>query len=223
MAIALSFILTTRYFEIDSYNWWYVMLFPGMISLLCTLVVVKDKKMKNMAVLSLPVDLKKIWMAKVLVCVCMIVIASMIHLFGSVFIGNILEIGKLGRIPMINAVFASIVLIITLLWQIPLCMFLGSKIGMFATVLINIVCCILGVLLAVYDTLWMIPYAVPSRLMIPIIKVLPNGLPAIQGNQAFTPELLWDSVILPGIIIIVSLFVILAFFTAKWYENQEAR
>ncbi|UZQ50981.1 lantibiotic immunity ABC transporter MutE/EpiE family permease subunit [Clostridium kluyveri] len=224
LPIALSFVLTTRYFEIDSYNWWYVMLFPGMISLLCTLVVVKDKKMKNTAVLSLPVDLKKIWMAKVLACVCMIVVASMIHLFGSVFIGNVLGIGKFGSIPMINAVFASIVLIITFLWQIPLCMFLASKIGMFSTVLINIVCCfILGVMTAVSDTLWMIPYAVPSRLMIPIIKVLPNGLRAIQESETFRTELLSDSVILPGIIITVSLFVILTFATANWYKKQEAK
>ncbi|WP_333887092.1 lantibiotic immunity ABC transporter MutE/EpiE family permease subunit [Clostridium sp.] len=224
LAIALSFVLTTAYFEIDSYNWWYTMLLPGMISLLSTLVAAKDKKMKNMAVLSLPLDLKKVWRAKILVCVCMISFAVIIHLIGSVFIGSILGIGKLGTIQAMNAVLASIALIMTFLWQVPLCMFLGNKIGMFPTVLINIVSClILGVLLAVHDVFWMVPYAVPSRLMIPIIKVLPNGLPAVQGNQTFTPELLSGDVILPGIIITVILFAILAFFTAKWYEKQEAK
>lgn len=220
----LSFMLTSQYFEIDSYNWWYVMLLPGMISILCTSVAAKDKKMKNMAVLSLPVNLRKVWVAKILVCVCMTTFAVMIHLFGCIFIGNILGIGKPGAISIINAVFASIVLIITFLWQVPLCMFLGSKIRMFSTVLINLVgYLILGVLLAIYNTLWMVPYAVPSRLMIPIIKVLPNGLRAVQESQTFRPELLSYSVILPGIIITAVLFVMFSFFTAKWYENQEAR
>lgn len=224
IAIALSFVLTTRYFAIDSYNWWYTMLLPGMISILCTSVAAKDKKMKNMAVLSMPLELKKVWMAKILVCVCMVSFAVIVHLIGSVLIGSVFGIGKLGTIQAVNAVIASMVLIMTFLWQIPLCMFLGSKIGMFATVLINIVCCfILGVLLAVYDIFWMVPYAVPSRLMVPIIKVLPNGLLAIPESQTFRPELLSHGVILPGIIITVILFIILSFFTANWYEKQEAR
>jgi len=224
IAIALSFILTTRYFAIDSYNWWYTMLFPGTISILCTSVASKDKKMKNMAVLSMPLDLKKVWIAKILVCVCMISFAVIVQLIGTVFIGNVLGIGKLGAIQAVNAVFASIILIITFLWEIPLCMFLGSKIGMFATVLINIISSfILGVLLAINDVLWMIPYAVPSRLMIPIIKVLPNGLRAIPESQTFKPELLSNSVIIPGIIITLILFVILSLLTARWYRSQEAR
>ncbi|WP_368487777.1 lantibiotic immunity ABC transporter MutE/EpiE family permease subunit [Clostridium sp. BJN0013] len=223
-AIILSLILTPHYFEIDSYNWWYVMILPGMVSLLCTLIAVKDNKMKNMAVLSLPVDLKKVWISKILVCSLMIIFASIIHLFGCLFIGNILHFGKLGMIPAASVVLGSLVLIITFLWQIPFCLFLGSKIGIFPTILINIIAYfMLGVIFAVEDVLWIIPYAVPSRLMCPIIKVLPNGLPAVSGNQTFRPELLSDSVILPGIMITVVLFLTLTVLTAKWYERQEAK
>ncbi len=223
-AILFPLGLTPSYFQIDAYNWWYSILLPGMVSLLCTLVAVKDKKMKNMAVLSLPVDLKKVWISKILVCIMMIAFASIIHLLGSVVIGNVLRFEKLGIIPPASAVLGSLVLIITFLWQIPLCLFLGSKIGMFPTILINIIAYfILGIILAVKDVLWIIPYAVPSRLMCPIIRVLPNGLPAVPGNQTFRPELLSGGVILPGIIITVVLFVILTILTAKWYEGQEAR
>lgn len=223
-AILFPLGLTPAYFEIDSYNWWYSMLLPGMVSLLCTLAAVKDKKMKNMAVLSLPIDLKKVWISKVLVCMLMIAFASIIHLIGSVIIGDVLHFGKLGIIPITNAVLGSLVLIVTFLWQIPLCLFLGSKIGMFPTILINIITyLILGIILAIKDVMWIIPYAVPSRLMCPIIKVLPNGLPAVQGSTTFRSELLSSSVILPGIIITLVLFAILTILTAKWYEGQEAK
>lgn len=223
-AILFPLGMMPAYFEVNAYNWWYSMLLPGMISLLCTLVAVKDKKMKNMAVLSLPVNLKKVWISKILVCVFMITFASLIHLFGCILIGNVFHLGKLGVIPTASAVLGSLVLIITFLWQIPLCLFLGSKIGMFSTILINIVAyLILGVILAVKDVLWIIPYAVPARLMCPIIKVLPNGLPAVQGFPTFRSELLSHSVILPGIIITVFLFAILTVLTAKWYVGQEAK
>lgn len=51
--------LSRAYFHQNVYNWWYVMILPGMISVVCTLVAGQDGKMKNMAVMSLPVDLKK--------------------------------------------------------------------------------------------------------------------------------------------------------------------
>jgi ABC-2 type transport system permease protein len=223
-AILFALLLMPAYFEVNSYNWWYVSIFPGMISLGCALVAVKDKKMKNMAVLSLPIDLKKVWMSKIFVCTVMIAFASLIHLVGNIIIGNVFGIGQWGKAGILNVMLASLILIITFLWQIPLCLFLTSKIGMFPTILINIgAYAILGIVLAVNKVLWIIPYAIPSRLMCPILKVLPNGLPAVPGVETFTPELLSGSVILPGIIITVGLFVILTFVTARWYEGQEAK
>lgn len=222
-AIIFPLIMMPAYFEINSYNWWYASILPGTITLGCALIAVKDKKMKNMAVLSMPIDLKKVWIAKILVCVVMIALASLIHLFGNVIIGNTLGIGQWGKASILNVILASTILIITFLWQVPLCLFLTSKIGLFPTILINIVAyAILGVVLAVKKTFWLMPYAIPARLMCPILKALPNGLPAVQGSPTFTPELLSSSVILPGIIITVVLFVILTFVTAKWYEGQEA-
>ena len=223
-AILFPLLLMPAYFEINSYNWWYASILPGMISLGCALVAVKDKKMKNMAVLSMPIDLKKVWISKILVCIVMIVSASLFHLLGNIIIGNIFGIGEWGKAGILNVMLASLVLIITFLWQVPLCLFLTSKIGMFPTILINLgAYAILGIVLAVNKVFWIIPYAIPARLMCPILKVLPNGLPAVPGTETFTPELLSGSTILPGIIITVVLFVILTFVTAKWYEEQEAK
>ena len=72
--------------------------------------------------------------------------------------------------------------------------------------------------------IWMIsPYTYPSRLMIPILKILPNGLYAETGSVTFKPELLSYDVILPGIVISVVLFLLFTYVTAKWFEKQEAK
>lgn len=222
--ILLSLVLAPMYFQIDCYNWWYAMILPGSISLGCTLVAAKDKKMKNRAVLSLPINLRKVWVSKVLVCTAMLIGASMILFLGSSVLGGILNLNEIIKVPIFNKLVAVLLLVITFLWQIPLCLFLGSKIGTFPTILINIAAyMILGILAATKSIWWMIPYAIPARLMCPILKVLPNGLPAVEGSMTFKPELLSNSVILPGVIITVILFIILTVVTAKWYEGQEAK
>lgn len=219
-----SLFLAPMYFQMNCYNWWYAMILPGSISLGCTLVAVKDMKMKNRAVLSLPINLKKVWISKVLVCTVMLIYASIILLLGSIVLGNIFKFGPIGRITILNGLLGILVLVITFLWQIPLCLFLGSRIGMFPTILINMgAYMILGILAATKSIWWMIPYAIPARLMCPIVKLLPNGLPAVEGSVTFKPELLSNGVILPGIIISVILFIILTMITAKWYEGQEAK
>jgi lantibiotic protection ABC transporter MutE/EpiE family permease subunit len=222
--ILLSLVLAPMYFQIDCYNWWYAMILPGSISLGCTLVAAKDKKMKNRAVLSLPINLRKVWISKVLVCTAMLIGASMILFLGSSVLGGILNLNEIIKVPIFNKLVAVLILVITFLWQIPLCLFLGSKIGMFPTILINIIAyMVLGILAATKSIWWMIPYAIPARLMCPILKVLPNGLPAVEGSMTFKPELLSNSVILPGVIITAILFIILTMVTAKWYEGQEAK
>jgi len=223
-AMLISIFFAPMYFQLDCYNWLYAMILPGMLSLGCTLVANKDLKMKNRAVLSLPVDLKKVWISKVLVCSTILAVACIILFLGSSLIEAVLGLNKMGRIPFLNALIGCEVLVVTFLWQIPLCLFLGNKIGMFPTILINIVAyMIFGVLCAPKSVLWLIPYAIPARLMVPIIGVLPNGLPAVQGAPTFTPQVLSNSVILPGILITIALFIILTIVTAKWYEGQEAK
>ncbi|MEY8001120.1 lantibiotic immunity ABC transporter MutE/EpiE family permease subunit [Clostridium sp. Mt-5] len=221
--IAVVLFLSASYFHQNVYNWWYAMILPGMISILCTLVAKQDSRMKNMAVMSLPVDLKKVWVSKILLCILLMVEASIVVLAGAVAIGNLLGMG-IFKLPLLNQFEGVSVLVLTFLWQIPLCLFLGSKIGMFPTIIINMAAyMVLGILCAVEGLLWMIPYDIPARLMCPILKILPNGLLAAPGNQTFRPELLSKDVILPGIAISLVLFLVLAFATSKWYERQEAK
>ena len=51
----------------SAYNWWYILMLPGMVTLSACMIIEKDRKGKNRAVLSLPVSPEKVWDAKILV------------------------------------------------------------------------------------------------------------------------------------------------------------
>ncbi|MFJ8262846.1 lantibiotic immunity ABC transporter MutE/EpiE family permease subunit [Rummeliibacillus sp. NPDC094406] len=223
VTMLLAFLLSKDYFQLSSYNWWYIFILPGMLSLSCVLLTERDKKMNNRAILSLPVSLKQVWISKVLLILGILICSCMIFFCGTQLSSLLLNKEYFRIIPMMNALLGSILLIFTFMWQIPICLFLGNKIGVFPTVLLNIAANgIFGVLFAT-ESIWMIsPYAYPSRLMIPILKILPNGLYAEPGSVTFTPELLSYHVILPGVVITVVLFLFFTYATAKWFEKQEA-
>ena len=55
-------VLAPMWYQQNSYNWWYVLLYPSYLTLLSILIIQRDNgKLKFRAILSLPIDLKKIW------------------------------------------------------------------------------------------------------------------------------------------------------------------
>ncbi|PFD96034.1 bacteriocin ABC transporter permease [Bacillus sp. AFS023182] len=221
MLIAL--LISGGYFQITSYNWWYAAFLPGMLSLSCALLAEKDKKMNNRAILSLPVSLKRVWVSKVLLVLGILICSCIIFFCGIQLFSLLLNKGGFPIISVKNTLLGSFVLVVTFMWQIPICLFLGNKIGIFSTVLLNVIANGVGFAFAT-ESIWLInPYAYPSRLMIPIVKILPNGMLAEPGSTTFTPELLSYSVILPGLVISVVLFLLLTYVTTKWFEKQEAK
>ena len=54
------------WFQLNSYNWWYILLYPGFLTLTCALIEQRDNgKLKYRAVASLPVSQNKVWKAKI--------------------------------------------------------------------------------------------------------------------------------------------------------------
>ena len=63
---ALMTIFAPLWFQLNSYNWWYILLYPGFLTLICAMLEQRDNgKLKYRAVLPLPVDLKETWKAKI--------------------------------------------------------------------------------------------------------------------------------------------------------------
>lgn len=204
------------FFQIASYNWWYTMLLPGGLTLMCAGVLQKDgKKLKYRAVLGLPIPPHNIWLGKIGVVAGML-LASILALFiGVTLSGLVFPAG----LTLADSAAGSSLLFLTFLWQIPLSLYLTDRIGMIATLILNLlgnVAC--NILFAAQDSWWSVPYAIPSRLMCATIGVLPNGLPVPAGHA------LGDkSVILPGVLITLGLFFLLSLLTTLSFRNREAK
>jgi ABC-2 type transport system permease protein len=214
------------YYQLNAFNWWYMMMLPGSAALLCALVNQKEeKKIKYMAVLSMPINLKKVWASKVILIAIYVLFSCIILSLGVGLVGKYIlpriissfALNLIVTIPTINAITAAIIIAITSLWQIPLCLFLAKKFGFFVPVILNVAVGIaLNSMMAVKSMWWLCPYSWTSRLMCPILGILPNG----QMPGAKDP-MLNPGTIPVGIVLSIILFAVLLTVTSHWFKNQE--
>ena len=223
MVILLSVFLTSNYFQVSIYNWWYTLILSGVIAIEGCFLYKIDGDTKNKLVMALPVDLKKVWIAKILVAVKNIAISCMIIFIAGQLSVFVIPMRSESNISMLSGFVGILVIIITSIWEIPLWFFLGNKIGMFPTIILSFAINIYSIVMAT-KRFWIVnPFSYTSRLMCPILRILPNGLLAKEGSKTFTPELLNISSIPLGIAISVVLFIVITYLTAKWYERQEVK
>lgn len=228
VTVCLASWLTRDYFMIDSYNWWYIVLFPGMLALICAAVGNRDKKMGNRTVWTLPVDMGSVWDGKILYGIRCAGIALLVFLGMTLMVSAALEqiVQQVFRInpSMGEQILAVSVLFVTSLWQIPFCLFLQQVTGTFPMLLLHMGSYILcSIELSLHPFFMILPGGITSRLLCIILKILPNGLIAEPGSLTFTQDLLkWDR--LPaGIIASVIWFLLFWMASRKWFERQVAR
>lgn len=214
--LLLTWSLAVIWFQVNAFNWWCVLLLPGFIAIISSLSDQKETKRLNYrSVLTLPVSLKKVWIAKVLNLIfytarsCLVLLIGI--LLGSFSVPNPLPFG--------TACLGMLLIFVTSLWQIPFCLFLSRKIGIVGTILIQVAAgFLLGVLFATQTNWWLCPYSWTARLMTPVLGILPNGTLAQRGDP-----LLNTASIPVGMAVSFLLFIILLLATTFWFQRQEAR
>lgn len=214
--MALTWFLSFNWYQINAFNWWYVLMMPGSIALISSLSDQKDaKKLGYRNIYALPVSLKKIWIAKVLNLILYTALSCLILLLG-ILPGSLAVSNPL---PLRSACFGMLLIFLTSLWQIPLCLFLSRKTGMVGTILIQAAAgFLLGVLLATKSVWWLCPYSWTMRIMTPVLGILPNGTLAHIGDP-----LLNASSIPIGIALSILMFLLLMIVTTCWFQKQEAK
>lgn len=204
-----------RLFQSGSYNWWYTMLLPGALSLVCSLALQKDAKLKYRGLLALPFTPGTLWAGKIIACAYWLLAALLVFLTG-VSAGGLL-FGQ--TITLLSSLAGSALIFLTFLWQIPLCLFLAARFGLFAAVLLNMAGTTLGVVQFDRGGLWdYIPYAITAKLMCPVLSILPNGLPVPADSPLRSTDM-----ILPGTLVSLGWFAILFLLTTVWFRRQEAK
>ncbi|GAA0179983.1 lantibiotic immunity ABC transporter MutE/EpiE family permease subunit [Clostridium sediminicola] len=208
--------LAPMWYQVNGFNWWYMLMLPGCIPLFCVLVNNKEeKKLNYRGVFPLPISLKKLWKAKIFLVTIYVFFSCFILLCG-IAVGY-LWVPSSHLISLFKGVAAMILIVITTLWQIPLCLFLAKKMGVFSALLINCgVGIVLSVIMANGSLWWLCPYSWTARLMCPVLGILPNGLLAEKGST-----LLNSNVIFVGVVLSIILFILLLLLTVQWFQKQE--
>lgn len=225
ICVALAAVLTHNYFVIDSYNWWYGMMYPGLMALVCGVIGNKDRKMGNRTIVSLPYDMKKIWDAKVLYGILVASIATFLltslTMVVSIIMENILQITFIINPSILMQLLAFFVLWISFLWQVPFCLFLSQVVGVIPMLLIHMATYIVMFSVASLGKFYMLfPGALASRMMCVVLGVLPNGLPAQPGEMTYTPELVDSISLFIGIPAAIVWFIFLWWPSRRWFERQ---
>lgn len=223
--IAAAAILTAQYFVMDCYNWWYMMLAPGTIAILCGMIGEKDRRQKNRTICALPICLGKVWDAKVLTAAGASGLSVLVLWAGTMLTALFLGMGQAGAADGSagagRLLLAAALIWVTSLWQIPLCLWLTQKLGSIVMLLIHLsVYALLSVVLSLQSWFWVLPAGITPRLMCVVLRILPNGLAAKEGNLTFSPELLSPDVLWAGILSSLGWLAFLWLFGRRSYERQ---
>lgn len=202
-------------FAAGAWNWWYSMFLPGTLSIACYLSMKKDKVLKYQNLLLLNIPPQKSWNGKVLYCALGLLISNAVLYLGTLLGGALFET----TIPAFGGLYAVFLLTAACLWEVPLFLFLSARFGMFLSIFASVVLSVGGVLIAQEPSFWWLcPSAIPSRLMCPVLGLLPNGLLVPVESALNSPN-----VILPGIALSMVWFLAVDAATSVWFAHWEGR
>lgn len=213
MAFVLTSGMTNAYAE-SVWNWWYVLLLPGMIAIVSYLSIMREKKNGYYNIKTLPIEKRNLMLGKIAYLGILVLVSNAVLFAGAALGGAFLTTS----VPVIGAAMTVVVLTITELWQIPLFLFLSEKFGMVVELIVCLLISMLGVSVAPSGKWFLFVSAISNRIVTPLLHILPNGMRAQAGDP-----LLSTSVIFPGILIALAHFVLLTYLYLNWFEKREVR
>ena len=226
LTLLLAYGISQNYGINSAYNWWYTLMLPGTVTLFSCLAGEKDRKIKNRAVLAMPVEMGIVWDSKILACIRILVLSNLAAAAGNLILGGYLVprfwTDQVMEISPVQTAAAAAVMTVTVLWQVPFCLWLDQKWGLFPALIINMIMNTTGTVLAV-TSYWMLnPWAVLPRLMTAVVGILPNCMPAVPGSATYFPGIKDPSSILPGILVTIVWFGVLWVISRIWYKRKGA-
>lgn len=227
LLVLLAASLTGQFFVVDSYNWWYMGFYPGLIGIVCGMIGGKDKRRKNVTIGSLPCSMERIWDAKVLVgaaasgvaMLCTVLLTMMTE----AVLGQLLHITPILQPSVKAQLTAGMIIWLTSLWQIPFCLFLSQKMGLLGMLLLHVGSYMaFSAVISLKSWFAFFPGAITSRLMCPVLGILPNGLLAEEGMMTYSGVLMELQNLPVGILAAVFWFLAFWLGSRKWFQRQVA-
>lgn len=213
VTLLLGYVLSGNSVQFTAYNWWYTMIFPVAISLWSANAISREKNTQYQNLLCLPIDLKKLWLGKLLAIVALLLLSSLLMWGGCTVFGAYTKM----NINPLDGFFGCMLLFVAFIWQIPVVMWVAKLMGHLAAILLSFGCNMaLSMAGAESGLFFLNPFAIPARIVCPFFKMHPNGLP-LENNS-----ILFDKgMILPAVGISLLLFMLLSFVTAKLFAKRD--
>ncbi|MDO5037487.1 MAG: lantibiotic immunity ABC transporter MutE/EpiE family permease subunit [Tissierellia bacterium] len=217
LTLTLSFFLMPLYFTSNAYNWWSLLLLPLSFALVSGLIYQRDEKnLGYRALFPLDIDLKRVWLAKIILGLSYMSLALALHLVGVLVLQAFLGPQATGPYPLASLLGTSAFLLGVNLWQVPLQLFLARKFGFLASLALGPLLALGPGLVLADGPLWIYsPYSWGLRGLVPLLGILPNGIPAPPGHPLASSP--W---VLP-LLLSLGLFILLCLATGHWFSRGE--
>ena len=213
MAFLLSIGLSNAYAEYV-WNWWYTLLLPGMMAILCYFSMNKERKTKYSHLMTLPISRKKLILGKIIYMGCLVLVSNILIFAGTALGGALLTTS----VPIAGAAAASVLLMLVQLWEIPVFLFLSERFGMVVELILCLFMTVGGTIFSQTGKWYLLVSAIPMRVMAPLVHILPNGIRAEAGHPFLN-----GNVIFPGVCLSILWFVAFTILFLNWFEKREVK
>lgn len=202
-------------YQYMTFYWWYAFLMPGTIAIICALSNLSEESAgKYYSVLSLPLNLTKFELSKVIVIMGKIMISA-IFLALLTSISNILSPDTVVY-SVWKSIIGSLCITVASIWQIPMCLCLSRKVGLILPVILNSVLGILSSTITGNLTLgWLWPYCWAGKLA--------ESLMGIKSNGTFIGATYYSDKIIIIFVLSILLFIFAGNIDARNFSYREEK
>lgn len=191
--LLLGYLLSGGYVQISTYNWWYSMILPLVVSLCSASMIDREKKSGMQNIVLMPVRFHKIWLGKTAALVILLFATNLFLWIAATIAGLAVQ----AMVSPVDGLIGCMLLFLTYLWQIPFIMlfvcFMGYRKAVFVSLAANVV---LSVVCAETEWFLFVPYAIPARVVCPFFKMHVNGLPLEDGSFLLSGEYVLPAVMI---------------------------
>ncbi len=214
--LILAFLMGgTNNLQSMGFCWWYAFVLFGFIAISCGLSVQREQRAgRYYSVYSMPIDLAKFWHGKILCLTLSVLIANLIMaglMALTTFWGAVPQV-----IPLVKMVPGMLGVTVTSLWQIPFCLWLADRTGVFFPILIHTVIGLFSSFLTPGRYWWVLPYTWAGKISEPLLGIKSSGEMGTATD--------YNSLLIPLLIFIsLAFFLMLTYFTGKWFARREVK
>lgn len=197
------------------WNYWYALMMPVAIALICTSIANLDARQKLRPVLGLPFPPTRTWWAKVAYAFVVVLGANLVVLaFSTVLTALGAEGPSIGQ-----GVATVVILTVASSWMIPVALVLTMRFGTLAGIVIPSLVQV-GVAIALWtsDVWFAFPPATTLCAVSPLLGVAPSGVPLEMGD----PLGVFGMHAVVGLAVAIVMFAVLAVAGAAWFSKREA-